>query len=475
MDVGVLTEVPGAEGVLTTGTVSGSHVYGDDGLYTVTVCVTDDNHAPNANPPVDGQTCDTFTVRVNNVNPVLNDPVFLNPAITFPSGDDAFLGRKGVEQTHGAEASDVGSDDLRYDWEFVPNPDRFGGALPSLPVTESTTTYNDGSLAASPGAFTDPPREEDVGPHPHGTFPFSSTDTVDVTFTGPGVYVVELLVTDDNGGTGDSSLTKLVVDDCDCTKSQGFWKHEFKTRSEKDLKKVEKGTLISEETLEAYLDIIRFASSHFGVGAVVPLNNFQEANLILNGNKGNTGSGNGNGKGNGSVQPLGDTASNNKKKKKKGDSGSGSGAGDNNYTGSKASGEGNYNGSKASAGGDGEDVPAQANDNGGDESGTVTSIAKTREKAVRQTLAAWLNFAKGAVDLDEDIVIEPGESGSGVGDDAPKPPVTKTFEEIILEVEAILNNPDATKADLKLAKDLAEAINLHDKDNPDCTGSGSGG
>ena len=388
VDVGVLTEVPGAEGVLTTGTVSGSHVYGDDGLYTVTVCVTDDNQAPNANPPVDGQTCDTFTVRVNNVNPVLNDPVFLNPAITFPSGDDAFLGRKGVEQTHGAEASDVGSDDLRYDWEFVPNPDRFGGALPSLPVTESTTTYNDGSLAASPGAFTDPPREEDVGPHPHGTFPFSSTDTVDVTFTGPGVYV----------------------------------------------------------------DIIRFASSHFGVGAVVPLNNFQEANLILNGNKGNTGSGNGNGNGNGSVQPLGDTASNNKKKKKKGDSGSGSGAGDNNYTGSKASGEGNYNGSKASAGGDGEDVTAQANDNSGDESGTVTSIAKTREKAVRQTLAAWLNFAKGAVDLDEDIVIEPGESGSGVGDDAPKPPVTKTFEEIILEVEAILNNPDATKADLKLAK-----------------------
>ena len=49
------------------------------------------------------------------------------------------------------------------------------------------------------------------------------------------------------------------------------------------------------------------------------------------------------------------------------------------------------------------------------------------------------------------------------------------YEGIILEVEAILNNPDATKADLKLAKDLAEAINLHDKDNPDCTGSGSGG
>ena len=97
-----------------------------------------------------------------------------------------------------------------------------------------------------------------------------------------------------------------------------------------------------------------------------------------------------------------------------------------------------------------------------------------REKVVRQTLAAWLNFAKGAVELDEDIVIEPGESGSGTGADAPTPLVTKTFEEIILEVEAILNNPDATKADLERAKDLAEAINLHDKDNPDCTGSDPG-
>ncbi len=465
VDVGVLTEVPGAEGVLTTGTVSGSHVYGDDGVYTVRVCVTDDNHAPNADPPVDGQTCDTFTVEVRNVNPVLDDSVFLDTAITFPSGDDAFLGRKGVEQTHGAKASDVGSDDLRYDWEFVPTPDQFSGTLPSLPITETTTTFNDGS-APGPLPFTDPAREEQAGTHPHGTFPFTSTDTVDVTFTGPGVYRLDLLVTDDNGGTDSSDLTKLVVDDCDCTKSQGFWKHEFKTRKEKDLKKVEKGKLISEETLEAYLDIIRYASSHFGVDTVVPLNSFLDANLILNGNRGNSGSGNGNG--NGSVQPLGDTASNNKKKKKKkGDSGSGSGGGSkpkddaSNDSGSNASQEANDNGSNASGDGD-------------DDSGTATNIAKTREKAVRQTLAAWLNFAKGAVELDEDIVIEPGESGSGTGSDAPRPPVTKTFEEIILEVEAILNNPDATKADLEHAKDLAEAINKHDKDNPDCTGSGSG-
>ena len=36
-EAGALTEVPGAAGVLTTGTVNGSHVYADNGIYTVTV------------------------------------------------------------------------------------------------------------------------------------------------------------------------------------------------------------------------------------------------------------------------------------------------------------------------------------------------------------------------------------------------------------------------------------------------------
>jgi hypothetical protein len=48
------------------------------------------------------------------------------------------------------------------------------------------------------------------------------------------------------------------------------------------------------------------------------------------------------------------------------------------------------------------------------------------------------------------------------------------FNEIIAQVEAILNNPDATRADLVHAKDLAESISKHDNGNKDCTGSGSG-
>jgi hypothetical protein len=406
---------------ITTGTVSGSHGYDDDGVYTVTGCVTDDDQAT---------TCDTFTVTVHNVAPAFDDSVFLGSAVTFASGDDAFLGRKGVEQTHAAQASDIGSDDLRYDWAFTYDPDRLGGSLPPNPGTESTTTFNDSS---APGTlpFTDPAREEGAGSHPDETFPFTSSDTASVTFTGPGVYVVDLDVTD-NGGTDSASLPKLVTDDCDCTEGLGFWKKEFKERSDKDNKKVEKGQLIDEPTLAAYLDIIRFASSHFDE-AGVPLTTFIDAGKVLNPEK-HRGSGSGKGSSRGPSDATNESATGSRKKK-----------GDNTNE-----------------------------DESDSRTGTRGNIAKKREDALKHTLSAWLNFAKGAVEWDEDIVVEPGHTHSGTGSKAHKPRLVMPFNDVIAEIEAILNNPDATHDELVHAKDLAESINKHDKDNPDCTGKGSG-
>ena len=305
--------------VSQVGTLSGTWSWefdssdGPDDGQTVVITATDN----------DGDFSTTsFLLVVDNVAP----DVILDTSLAADlPGGLAFLGRKGVDQSHSAFATDSGDDDLTFDWSF--------GALTIYPA--------DGS----------PPSE--------------AIDTATVTFSAPGVYTVEVVVTDDDWESDSESLTKLVVDDCDCTKSQGFWKREFKTRSEKDLKKVEKGKLISEETLESYLDIIRFASSHFGVDAVVPLKSFEDANLILNGNKGNTGSGNGNGSG--SNQALETGSNNKKKKKKKGDS---SGGGDKDEDGTNASG-----------GGDGDGATAAANDG----SDTATSPANMREKVVRQT------------------------------------------------------------------------------------------
>lgn len=74
-----------------------------------------------------------------------------------------------------------------------------------------------------------------------------------------------------------------------------------------------------------------------------------------------------------------------------------------------------------------------------------------RDKAEAQLLAAWLNFSSGAIGWTETV------NGTAAG-------------ERLTRAEAILTDADATHQELEHAKDLAEAVNLHDQDNPDCGG-----
>ncbi|MFC1925996.1 PKD domain-containing protein, partial [Chloroflexota bacterium] len=218
---GIITESPfGPPGSTAgaDGTIDGSHVYGDNGTYTVTITLTDDDG---------GVVIDTLTVTVNNVDPVITLDTL--EAIAF-NGGDAFLGRIGVEQTHGVSAIDVGSDDLTFVWTFEPD------------VTTYTNTYfNNGSSA-------DPVKS------PHGTFPFEADDSANVTFTQPGIYTVTVTVTDDDGGSDTASLTILVTDDYEYTKSQGFWSHQFSGKGNQH---------IDDATLLLYLDIVNYVSGVF--------------------------------------------------------------------------------------------------------------------------------------------------------------------------------------------------------------------
>ncbi len=81
-----------------------------------------------------------------------------------------------------AAASDPGSDDLTFTWEW-------GDGTPAT----ATTYFNDGS-------------GPDPYPSPYGTFPFTATDRCTHSYTMAGTYTVRLRVSDDDGGTSEAVL-----------------------------------------------------------------------------------------------------------------------------------------------------------------------------------------------------------------------------------------------------------------------------
>ncbi|UCE36359.1 MAG: PKD domain-containing protein [Thermoplasmata archaeon] len=141
------------DGGSDSGTLTPTYVYGDNGLYAVTLIVTDDDG---------GVGIDTLYVTVLNVIPTIESfgPFTIN---------------EGSPIAITATANDPGSDDLTFTWEFELGP------------TLINIYFNDG-----------------VGPDPWqspwGTYPFSATDTVQHTYGDDGVYEISLTVEDDDGG-----------------------------------------------------------------------------------------------------------------------------------------------------------------------------------------------------------------------------------------------------------------------------------
>ena len=301
-----------------SGSLTATYTYGDDGIFTVTITVVDN----------DGDSgSDTLLVTVLNLPPT----VTLDTAdATQFAGGLAFTGRAGLPQSHQATATDPGSDDLIFIWDFGH-------------TTITNIYYNDGF-------------GPDPYPSPHGVFPFTATDMVSVTFFDPGLYTLVLTVEDDDGGFDTASLPKLVTGDADCTRSQGFWRQQFHGRGHQH---------VDNETLLAYLTMIDFASAIFS--EQVPAATLAEARAVL------------------------------------WHSGSG-----------------------------------------------------MRARAEAQLLAAWLNYAHGTIGWVEMI----DTNGDGVPD--------TPFYQVIYEAENLLLDPSASHQDLERAKDLAEAINLHDAQNPLC-------
>ena len=193
-------------------TATVTHVYGDNGSFTIEVCVSDD----------DTTTCGTTAATIDNLPPSLT--LDTSGAVAFPGGP-AFLGSAGMPQSHDADGTDPGSDDLTFAWNFG-----------------STTTYFNDGLGPDPL------------PSPLGTFPFAAADTATVTYAFPGAYLLGVTITDDDGGADVASLPKVVVGNEDKTHPYGWWKHEYRRTGKPK---------VPTAFLDAYLDIIELTSSVF--------------------------------------------------------------------------------------------------------------------------------------------------------------------------------------------------------------------
>ena len=205
----------------TTGTLSPTHIYDDDGTYTVTVTVTDDDG---------GSSSDSMPVTVNNVAPTITgvstpagdegSPITFGATITDPSPVDthtyAWLFGDGGSAT-GASPSHTFADDGTWSVALTVTDDDGGvatwsGSVVVNNVAPTITSFvapdgTEGSPISFSGAATDPGADTltyswDFGDSTSGTGASPSH-----TYTDSGPYTVTLTVTDGDGGTATTSGT----------------------------------------------------------------------------------------------------------------------------------------------------------------------------------------------------------------------------------------------------------------------------
>jgi PKD repeat protein len=213
------------------GTFALGHVYADDGLYTVTVTVTDDDG---------GAGSDTAIVTVNNVAPLVDagpddtinegdtfvsagsfsDPGADTWTATVDYGDGSAVQPLPLNPDKTFELSHVYADDGVYTVTVTVTDDEGGSGSDTAIVTVNNVaplvdagpddTINEGDTFVSAGSFTDPGADtwtatvdygEGAGPQ---TLPLNPDNTfaLNNVYEEDGVYTVTVTVTDDEGGVG---------------------------------------------------------------------------------------------------------------------------------------------------------------------------------------------------------------------------------------------------------------------------------
>lgn len=189
--------------------------YGDDGLFDVEVCGSDD----------DATTCETVTVDVANVDPGLTIDTSGTQGY---DGVEAFVLDAGGSVTVPLVATDAGSDDLTVTWDWGD-----GG-------TSSETSLVNPPALDPPKSPTVQPRDVDL--------------SADHVYAEACLYELVTEVEDDDGGTAADTAAVVVVGGGTKSKQHGWWLNQYREKPSNDFSAAE---------LECYLDIVVFFSTVF--------------------------------------------------------------------------------------------------------------------------------------------------------------------------------------------------------------------
>lgn len=190
-----------------TMTFSEVFTYGDNGLYVIEVCATDDDGAA---------ACETTNVTISNTNP------------TASIDEDWYFAHAGETLDVSGESTDPGSDDLTATWDW-------DDGLTSI----FTNLVNDPLLdpAKSP---TIQPRDVDW--------------MADHIYAEACLYNLGLSVDDDDGGNATDTAVVVITGNDDNLWGSGWWMNQYRPKPPNDF---------TTERLECYLEIVKFMSDVF--------------------------------------------------------------------------------------------------------------------------------------------------------------------------------------------------------------------
>jgi M6 family metalloprotease-like protein len=198
-----------------------AHTYGDDGVFSVTVCANDDDGASTV-------PCQVTMVTISNANPTAVIDLVGTVSI---NGVSTFVAHEGQVIPFSGGSFDPGSDDRTTTWDW-------GDGAPS-PDT-SALSLNDTAFNPDPDPSPSVNARTVVDPEPHA---FGSACFYTVTFG----------ARDDDAGSASAQVAVIIAGNASLQRGAGYWQTQYQPRP----------TSLSEARRQCYLAIVRFMSSIF--------------------------------------------------------------------------------------------------------------------------------------------------------------------------------------------------------------------